>query len=70
MSATHPETTYPLNRKQRQVDVQERGYEAARPSVGLWAAAGAAVLAFGGSLVQMLREGAPAGETSIKRQML
>lgn len=73
MSATLPETTYPLDHKQMQADLQRRGHEAAQPgssSTGILVAAGAAVLGFGASLVLLLREGAPAGETSIKRQML
>ena len=79
MSATSPEGTYSLNRNQMQAELSQQAYEwpqTAQPTkaglsaAGVWAAVGEAAVAFGGSLVQLLREGAPAGESAIKRQML
>jgi hypothetical protein len=70
MSATLPETTYPTTRIQRQADVHNKAAGTGTNGRSLFAAAGAAALSFGASFVNLLRDSAPAGETSIKRQTL
>lgn len=69
MSATLPETTYPLDRKQRQYEAAQAAANG-RSARSLFATAGAAALTFGASFVALLRDTAPAGETAIKRQTL
>jgi len=44
--------------------------ESDRPTADVWAAVIAAVLTVGYSVRQLLREGAPSGESTFKRQML
>ncbi len=82
MNANSRQGTLNLDRKKIQGELEQMGYEwrqaaqpvnvtePGRPSADVWAAVMAAVLTIGYSLRQLLQEGAPAGESTFKRQML
>ncbi len=82
MNANSRQGTLHLDRNKIQGELEQMGYEwrqaaqpvnvtePGRPFADVWAAAIDTVLTVGYSLRQLLREGAPSGESNFKRQML
>ena len=79
MTANLREGALHLDRKNIQGELEQMRYEwpqteqsvyATEPARSVWAAAKDTVLVAGYSLMQLLREGAPSGESNFKRQIL
>ena len=82
MNANSREGTLQLDRIKIQRELEQMTYDwpqsersnyvtrSGRTSAGIWAAATGAVRDAGYSLLQLLREGAPSGESNFKRQIL
>ncbi len=82
MNTNSREGTIQLERNKIQGELEQMRYEwpqakqpahvtaPGRTSSAVWAAAVDTMLTAGSALMQMLREGAPSGESNFKRQML